>query len=53
LSVTVSQSLTAFPAYVVYLTEYGPNRKTPLERDIRVSNSREQIEELWQELAAE
>ena len=42
-----------FPAYVVHLTDYSPNRKTPLERDIRVSNSREQIEELWQELAAE
>jgi hypothetical protein len=42
-----------FPAYVVHLTDYSPNRKTPLERDIRVSNAREQIEELWQELAAE
>jgi hypothetical protein len=42
-----------FPAFVVHLTNYSPNRKTPLEREIRVSNSREQIEELWQELAAE
>jgi hypothetical protein len=42
-----------FPAYVVHLTDYSPNRKTPLERDIRVSNAREQIEELWQELVAE
>jgi hypothetical protein len=42
-----------FPAYVVHLTDYSPNRKTPLDRDIRVSNSREQIEELWQGLAAE
>ncbi|MEZ6141314.1 MAG: hypothetical protein R3B84_12155 [Zavarzinella sp.] len=42
-----------YPAYVVHLTDYSPNRKTPLERDIRVSNSLEQIEELWQELAAE
>jgi hypothetical protein len=42
-----------FPAYVVHLTNYSPNRKTPLERDIRVSNSREQIDELWQELAVE
>jgi hypothetical protein len=41
-----------FPAYVVHLTDYSPNRKTPLERAIRVSNSRGQIEELWQELAA-
>ena len=42
-----------FPAYVVHHTDFSPNRKTPLERDIRVSNSREQIEELWNELAAE
>jgi hypothetical protein len=42
-----------FPAYVVHLTDYSPNRKTPLERDIRVSSSVEQIQELWQELLAE
>jgi len=42
-----------FPAYVIHYTDYSPNRKTPLERDIRVSSSREQIEELWKELAAE
>ena len=42
-----------FCAYVIHSTDYSPNRKTPLERDIRVSNSREQIEELWNELAAE
>ncbi len=42
-----------FPGFVIHATDYSPNRKTPLERDIRVSNSREQIEELWTELAAE
>jgi hypothetical protein len=42
-----------FPAYVVHLTDYSPTRKTPLERDIRVSNSREQIEDLWAELVEE
>jgi ATP dependent DNA ligase domain/ATP dependent DNA ligase C terminal region len=42
-----------FPAYVLHSTDFSPNRKTPLERDIRVSSSREQIEEFWQELAAE
>jgi hypothetical protein len=31
----------------------GPNRKTPLESDIRVSNSREQIDELWERLVNE
>lgn len=41
-----------FPAYVLYLTDYSPNRATPLERDIAVSNSREQIDglmEKWME----
>jgi hypothetical protein len=42
-----------FPAYVIHFTDYSPNRKTPLERDIRVSNSREQIDQLWKELIEE
>jgi ATP dependent DNA ligase C terminal region/ATP dependent DNA ligase domain len=42
-----------FPAFVVHFTDYSPNRKTPLERDIRVSSSREQIDDLWQELVTE
>jgi hypothetical protein len=39
-----------FPAYVIAFTDYSPNRKTPLERDIRISSSRDQIIELWGEL---
>jgi hypothetical protein len=35
------------------MTDFSPGRKTPLEREIRVSNSREQIEALWKELAEE
>ena len=35
------------PAYVLLLTDYSPNRKTPLEREIRVSSSLEQIEAYW------
>jgi hypothetical protein len=42
-----------FPAFVIHYTDYSPNRKTPLERDIRVSSSREQIEQLWSALASE
>lgn len=42
-----------FPAYVAYLTDFSPNRATPLDRDIRVSNSREQIDELWAQMKAE
>jgi len=35
-----------YPAYVLHFTDYSPNRKNPLSRDIRVSNSAEQIEAL-------
>jgi hypothetical protein len=39
-----------FPAYVVHYTDFSPNRKTPLTREVRVSNSETQIKELWDEL---
>jgi hypothetical protein len=39
-----------FPAYVVHFTDFSPNRKEPLSREIRVSNSQDQIEQLWQGL---
>ncbi len=42
-----------FPAYVIHYTDFSPNRKTPLERDVRVSNSRDQIAQLWDALAEE
>lgn len=42
-----------YPAFVIHATDFSPNRKTPLEREIRISSSRQQIEELWSELAAE
>ncbi|HEY2909042.1 MAG TPA: hypothetical protein VGI99_02295, partial [Gemmataceae bacterium] len=42
-----------YPAFVLHMTDFSPNRKTPLEREIRVSSSRQQIEDLWNELAAE
>ena len=45
-----SQESADFPAYVLHFTDYSPGRATPLERDIRVSNSREQIDKLWDEL---
>lgn len=35
-----------FPAYVLHYTDFSPNRKTPLSREVRVSNSLEQIEQL-------
>ena len=36
-----------FPAFVVHLTDFSPNRKDPLKREIRVSDSQEQIQELY------
>ena len=42
-----------YPAFAIHSTDFSPNRKTPLEREIRISSSRQQIEELWSELAAE
>ena len=42
-----------YPAYVAYFTDFSPNRKTPLDRDIRVSNSKEQIEQLLAAMKAE
>jgi hypothetical protein len=41
------------PGYVLYLTDYSPNRKTPLEREIRVSNDKAQLDVMWDELAKE
>jgi len=42
-----------FPAYVAYFTDFSPNRATPIDRDIRISNSREQIEQLFAAMKAE
>ena len=39
-----------FPAYVLHLTDFSPNRKDPLQREIRVSDSKEQIEGFYTQL---
>ncbi|MEJ7848224.1 MAG: hypothetical protein WKF92_09070 [Pyrinomonadaceae bacterium] len=36
---TNKEATAEFPGYVVYLTDFSPNRQNPLERDIRISNS--------------
>lgn len=36
-----------YPAYVIHYTDFSPNRKDPLARDVLVSNSSDQIEELY------
>jgi len=38
-----------FPAYVLHLTDYSPNRKQPLNHEICVSESETQIRELFAE----
>ena len=42
-----------YPAYVVHFTDFSPTRKVPLSREVRVSNSEEQIKQLYQELKDE
>ncbi len=34
-----------YPAFVIHFTDYSPNRATPLAREVRVSNSPEQIQD--------
>ena len=41
------------PAYVIHFTDYSPGRKVPLDREVRISNSKSQIGELWEELKKE
>lgn len=41
------------PPYVVYYTDFSPNRKTPLERDMRVTSSLEQAEAFFQQFVSE
>ena len=42
-----------YPAYVVQLTDFSPNRKDPLCREMRVSSSLEQIQVLCDQLKTE
>ena len=39
-----------FPAFVIHYTDFSPTRKVPLQRDVRVSNSEEQINSMWDSL---
>ncbi|MCI0357912.1 MAG: hypothetical protein L0211_05415 [Planctomycetaceae bacterium] len=42
-----------YPAYAVHLTDFSPNRKDPLSRDMRISSSFEQIQQLFDQLKTE
>lgn len=50
---TNKESDSRFPAYVLHLTDYNYHRIDALKRDIRVSNSREQIFQLLDKMLAE
>jgi ATP-dependent DNA ligase len=40
-----------FPGYVVYLTDFSPNRQNPLERDIKISNTEKGAREWFKRLS--
>ena len=40
-----------FPAYVVYLTDFSPNRETPLERDVKIAHTEKAAEAQFDALA--
>ena len=40
-----------FPAYVVYLTDFSPNRQNPLERDVKIAATEKDARELFDGLA--
>jgi hypothetical protein len=42
-----------WPGYVIACTDYRPGRAEPLQRDLRASDNREQIDKLRTELEAE
>jgi ATP-dependent DNA ligase len=48
---TNKEELPDFPGYVVYLTDFSPNRQNPLERDIRISQSETGARRLFDQLA--
>lgn len=44
---TNKEESAEFPGYVVYLTDFSPNRMNPLERDIRVANTEDAARRLF------
>jgi len=48
---TNKQDRGDFPGYVVYLTDFSPNRQNPLERDIKISNSEKTARKFFDEMA--
>lgn len=50
---TNKQDRPEFPAYVVYLTDFSPNRRNPLERDIRIAQSEPAARKHFKRMAEE
>ena len=48
---TNKDEVAEFPGYVVYLTDFSPNRQNPLERDIRIAQSEQSARKMFHELA--
>jgi ATP-dependent DNA ligase len=48
---TNKESSNEFPAYVVYLTDFSPNRQNPLEREVKIASTEAAAKELYAELA--
>jgi hypothetical protein len=40
-----------YPGYVVYLTDFSPNRQTPLERDMKISNNERTATQMFDDWA--
>lgn len=49
---TNKEESSEFPPFVVYLTDFSPNRKTPLERDIKVASTEKSARKLFEQMAA-
>ena len=50
---TNKEKKAEFPAYVVYLTDFSPNRKSPLERDIRIAATEPAARKHFERMAKE
>jgi hypothetical protein len=42
-----------YPAYVLYVTDYSPNRKEALDREVRVGVTLEEMELMWEAVKKE
>ncbi|MBV9217453.1 MAG: ATP-dependent DNA ligase, partial [Acidobacteria bacterium] len=48
---TNKESSIDYPGYVIYLTDFSPNRKEPLQREVKVSNDEKGARKLFDEMA--